>query len=35
MLITSLPIVAWDGLPDRAAYRFIGFVESENLHHIE
>lgn len=26
MLITSLPTVAWDLLPDKAAYRFIGFV---------
>ncbi|KAL8732293.1 MAG: hypothetical protein Q9166_002865 [cf. Caloplaca sp. 2 TL-2023] len=31
MLITSLPIVAWDNLPDKAAYRFVGFVKSENL----
>ncbi|KAL8986954.1 MAG: hypothetical protein Q9169_008742, partial [Polycauliona sp. 2 TL-2023] len=31
MLVVSLPIVAWDRLPDKAAYRFIGFVKSENL----
>ncbi|KAL8753620.1 MAG: hypothetical protein Q9199_004924 [Rusavskia elegans] len=31
MLITSLPTVAWDLLPDKAAYRFIGFVTSSNL----
>lgn len=30
MLVTSIPIRAWDGLPERAAYRFIGFVKSEN-----
>ncbi|KAL8971462.1 MAG: hypothetical protein Q9197_003256 [Variospora fuerteventurae] len=30
MLVTSIPIHAWDGLPERAAYRFIGFVKSEN-----
>ncbi|KAL8645949.1 MAG: hypothetical protein Q9226_007070 [Calogaya cf. arnoldii] len=29
MLITSLPVVAWDLLPNKAAYRFIGFVKSE------
>lgn len=31
MLLISLPIVAWDMLPNRSAYRFIGFVKSENL----
>lgn len=31
MLITSLPIVAWDMLPDRSAYRFVGFIKSKNL----
>ncbi|KAL8858201.1 MAG: hypothetical protein Q9178_005213 [Gyalolechia marmorata] len=31
MLVTSLPIMLWDCLPDRAAYRFIGFVKSGNL----
>ncbi|KAI4253500.1 MAG: hypothetical protein L6R42_007556 [Xanthoria sp. 1 TBL-2021] len=31
MLVTSIPIVAWDCLPNRAAYRFIGFVKSGNL----
>ncbi|KAL9038919.1 MAG: hypothetical protein Q9180_002841, partial [Flavoplaca navasiana] len=31
MLMTSLPTVAWDCLPDRAAYRFIGFIKSGNL----
>ncbi|KAL9015742.1 MAG: hypothetical protein Q9185_006882, partial [Variospora sp. 1 TL-2023] len=30
MLVTSISIHAWDGLPERAAYRFIGFVKSEN-----
>ncbi|KAI4134407.1 MAG: hypothetical protein LQ341_006025, partial [Variospora aurantia] len=30
MLVTSIPIRAWDGLPERTAYRFIGFVKSEN-----
>lgn len=31
MLMTSLPTVAWDCLPDKAAYRFIGFIKSGNL----
>ena len=31
MLVTSLPILAWDCLPDKAAYRFIGFIKSGNL----
>ncbi|KAL8887036.1 MAG: hypothetical protein Q9192_006383 [Flavoplaca navasiana] len=31
MLMTSLPTVAWDCLPDKAAYRFIGFINSGNL----
>ena len=31
MLMTSLLIVAWNCLPDKAAYRFIGFVKSRNL----
>ncbi|KAL8990794.1 MAG: hypothetical protein Q9169_008037 [Polycauliona sp. 2 TL-2023] len=31
MLITSLPTVAWDTLPNKAAYQFIGFVKSVNL----
>ncbi|KAL8885212.1 MAG: hypothetical protein Q9215_006898 [Flavoplaca cf. flavocitrina] len=31
MLMTSLPIVVWDCLPDKAAYRFMGFVKSKNL----
>ncbi|KAL8848263.1 MAG: hypothetical protein Q9221_006701 [Calogaya cf. arnoldii] len=31
MLISSLPIVVWDALPNRPAYRFIGFVKSGNL----
>ncbi|KAL8670440.1 MAG: hypothetical protein Q9168_005021 [Polycauliona sp. 1 TL-2023] len=31
MLIASLPVVAWDRLPDKAAYRFIGFIKSGNL----
>ncbi|KAL8678648.1 MAG: hypothetical protein Q9186_005003 [Xanthomendoza sp. 1 TL-2023] len=31
MLITSMPIVAWDGLSNKAAYRFTGFIKSENL----
>lgn len=30
MLVTSVPIPAWDELPDRAAYRFVGFVKGEN-----
>lgn len=30
MLITSVPIPAWDELPDRAAYRFVGFVKGKN-----
>ena len=30
MLVTSIPVHAWDGLPERAAYRFVGFVKSEN-----
>ncbi|KAL8924219.1 MAG: hypothetical protein Q9208_004183 [Pyrenodesmia sp. 3 TL-2023] len=29
MLIASLPIVVWDLLPNKAAYRFIGFVKSK------
>ncbi|KAL8991635.1 MAG: hypothetical protein Q9169_007796 [Polycauliona sp. 2 TL-2023] len=35
MLITSLPTVAWDKLPNKAAYRFIGFVRSANLIHTQ
>ncbi|KAL8647832.1 MAG: hypothetical protein Q9226_006266 [Calogaya cf. arnoldii] len=31
MLIMSIPIIAWDSLPNRSAYRFIGFVKSGNL----
>ncbi|KAL8769238.1 MAG: hypothetical protein Q9209_004739 [Squamulea sp. 1 TL-2023] len=31
MLVTSLPIAAWDMLPEKAAYQFIGFVKSNNL----
>ncbi|KAL8915002.1 MAG: hypothetical protein Q9171_000442 [Xanthocarpia ochracea] len=31
MPVISLPIALWDCLPDRAAYRFIDFVKSENL----
>ncbi|KAL8821032.1 MAG: hypothetical protein Q9223_000871 [Gallowayella weberi] len=31
MLITSLPIVYWDCLPNNAAYRFIDFIKSGNL----
>ncbi|KAL8789317.1 MAG: hypothetical protein Q9213_001240 [Squamulea squamosa] len=31
MLVTSLPIAAWDNLPDKAAYKFINFVKSNNL----
>ncbi|KAL9605893.1 MAG: hypothetical protein Q9179_000914 [Wetmoreana sp. 5 TL-2023] len=37
MLLTSLSIAAWDQLPHRTAYRFVGFVKSENiqLHYVE
>lgn len=31
MLMASLPIAAWDNLPNREAYRFVGFVKSANL----
>ena len=31
MVLVSVPIFAWDRLPDRAAYRFVGFIKSENL----
>ncbi|KAL8738251.1 MAG: hypothetical protein Q9181_000931 [Wetmoreana brouardii] len=31
MLLTSLPIAAWDLLPHRIAYRFVGFVKSEKI----
>lgn len=30
MLLTSIPVSVWDKLPNRSAYRFIGFVISEN-----
>ena len=32
LVLVSIPIVAWTQLPERAAYRFIGFVQSANLH---
>lgn len=31
MLIVSLPIMVWNCLPNKAAYRFVGFVKSGNL----
>ena len=31
MLLVSLPIFAWDSLPSNAAYRFVGFIRSNNL----
>ncbi|KAL8950580.1 MAG: hypothetical protein Q9222_003389 [Ikaeria aurantiellina] len=31
MVLVSLPTAAWDCLPERAAYRFVGFVKSKNL----
>ncbi|KAL8878458.1 MAG: hypothetical protein Q9198_003732 [Flavoplaca austrocitrina] len=31
LLIISLPTVAWDMLPNKDAYRFVGFVKSGNL----
>ena len=32
LVLVSIPIVAWTQLPERAAYRFIGFVQSANLY---
>ena len=31
LVIVSVPTFAWDRLPERPAYRFIGFVKSEDL----
>ncbi|KAL8853690.1 MAG: hypothetical protein Q9221_001501 [Calogaya cf. arnoldii] len=31
MLIVSMPVVVWNCLPNKAAYRFVGFVKSGNL----
>lgn len=31
LVLVSVPIFAWDRLPDRTAYRFIGFIKSGNL----
>jgi len=31
LVIVSMPVHAWDGLPDKEAYRFIDFVKSANL----
>ncbi len=31
LVLVSIPIYAWDGLPDKEAYRFIDFVKSSNL----
>ena len=31
LLLASLPIFAWDILPHKAAYHFVGFVKSQNL----
>lgn len=31
LLLASLPIFAWDNLPNEAAYHFVGFVKSQNL----
>ena len=32
LVLVSIPIVAWTQLPETAAYRFIGFVQSANLY---
>ncbi|KAL8652911.1 MAG: hypothetical protein Q9226_004074, partial [Calogaya cf. arnoldii] len=31
MLVISVPVVAWNCLPNKPAYRFVGFVKSGNL----
>ena len=31
LVLASIPVCAWDNLPDREAYRFIGFIRSGNL----
>ncbi len=31
LVLVSIPIYAWDGLPEKDAYRFIAFVKSSNL----
>lgn len=31
LVLVSIPIYAWDGLPDKEAYRFIAFIRSNNL----
>lgn len=31
LVLVSIPIYAWDGLPDKEAYRFIAFIKSSNL----
>lgn len=33
LVLVSIPIVAWTQLAETAAYQFIGFVQSANLHH--
>lgn len=33
LVVLSLPTYAWDRLPARPAYRFIGFVKSQDLFH--
>jgi hypothetical protein len=31
LVLVSIPTYAWDGLPDKEAYRFIDFIKSSNL----
>jgi len=31
LVLVSIPTYAWDGLPDKEAYRFIDFIRSSNL----
>ena len=31
LLLVSIPIYAWDSLPDRGAYNFVAFIKSGNL----
>ena len=31
LVIVSVPTYAWDRLPERPAYRFVGFIRSENM----
>ena len=31
LIIVSIPIYAWSRLPERPAYRFVGFIRSENV----